>query len=259
MNTQKGIISLGLLIAIILGLLVVGGGAYYVGHQNAAPETTVYQDEANTPPVTQTTTRPPINTNPQPKPVTQPTAATVGVSGMTKYTDTDFGFSFWYPSSDSVTNAGEKIVVSGNGNEIDIQKVTSSDLSYKIPVGACGTCEPKTYYFDTAQHLWMMSTSPRDNYAPASGGQPADISKNTMGGLHIFYGQDKDLNRIVPLSARNFLSISDAAGWQGAPDEDAKLLGLTKTIVATDPSVATPVSAAEQNKTIQAEATAFGQ
>ena len=73
----------------------------------------------------------------------------------------------------------------------------------------------------------------------------------------MFYGQNKSLNRIVPLSANNFLSISDAAGWTGMPGEDAKLLGLVKTILALDPSVATPVSAEQQIATIQAEKAAY--
>ena len=38
-KTQRGFIGLGALIAIILGLVVVGGGAYYIGHQNVAPQT----------------------------------------------------------------------------------------------------------------------------------------------------------------------------------------------------------------------------
>lgn len=187
--------------------------------------------------------------------------AAISVPGMTQYTDTDFGFSFWYPSSYNVRSIPEtgEIIVSGSGNKIYIQKVTSSDLSYKIKATACGTCDKKTYYFDTVKHLWMFSRTDvlAGDYSPAWGGVPANISNNTMGGLHILKGQDKSLNVIIPLSARNFLSISDAAGWIGDPYEDAKLLGLTKTIVATDPSVATPVSIAEQNKIIQAEATVF--
>ena len=38
-NFQKGFIGLGALIAIVLGLIVIGGGAYYVIHQNTSPAT----------------------------------------------------------------------------------------------------------------------------------------------------------------------------------------------------------------------------
>ena len=41
MNTQKGFISIGILLAIILGVVVIGGGAYYIGHQSAAPQAPV--------------------------------------------------------------------------------------------------------------------------------------------------------------------------------------------------------------------------
>lgn len=376
MQNQRGFIGVGVVLLIVLGLIVVGGGAYYVGHQSASQTATKNFDNVPTLPTTnnpaQATTNTSTQTTQTQNTQTQKITATidqsslttlsttptitgtatgeaifginitndndqrlysgklsvvngrwslkvspallpgtypvyvyatplsgdttknvalasgtlivnaaastvsVSVSGMTKYTDADFGFSFWYPSGWTVSNlsgtgpgmfagttdkAGNlsagRIMVRGDGMELDIDKVTSTALAYKINVGACGTCDPKTYYFDTAKHLWMLSTSFSANVAPASGGQPADISNNTMGGLHIFYGQNKQLTRIVPLSARNFLSITDAAGWTGTPNEDAKVVSLTKTIVATDPSVATPVSAAEQTQTIQAEASAF--
>ncbi len=38
MSNQKGFIGFGILIAIVLGLLVVGGGAYYVTHQSAVSQ-----------------------------------------------------------------------------------------------------------------------------------------------------------------------------------------------------------------------------
>jgi hypothetical protein len=57
---------------------------------------------------------------------------------------------------------------------------------------------------------------------------------------------------IIPLSASHFLVIStdDVGGYTNQKY-------LVNTIVATDPSVATPVSQAEQIKTIQAEKTAY--
>jgi hypothetical protein len=69
---------------------------------------------------------------------------------MSKYTDNDFGFSFWYPSGYAVLSDEVQgtITMMGNGKEIEIRKVVSPDSSYKIKVGACGTCDSRTYYFD---------------------------------------------------------------------------------------------------------------
>ncbi|MDB5224981.1 MAG: hypothetical protein JWO43_603, partial [Candidatus Adlerbacteria bacterium] len=41
MNIQKGFISIGLLIAIILGVAVVGGGSYYVMQKMSAPQSDI--------------------------------------------------------------------------------------------------------------------------------------------------------------------------------------------------------------------------
>lgn len=55
MHTQRGFIGVGVLIAILVGLAVLGGGTYFVMQQNAQPQTPTYQDEINTLPTTQTT------------------------------------------------------------------------------------------------------------------------------------------------------------------------------------------------------------
>jgi hypothetical protein len=84
---------------------------------------------------------------------------------------------------------------------------------------------------------------------------PANVSRNTMGGLHMLYeGMESVYGSIVPVSTQHFLIVAPAIDGIYGPAE-AELLA--KTIVATDPSVATPVSAAEQLATIQAERDAY--
>jgi len=60
MQIQRGFVGLPVLIWIVLGLIVVGGGAYFVVHQNSVPQSPIYQDNTITPPTTQTTTNPPV-------------------------------------------------------------------------------------------------------------------------------------------------------------------------------------------------------
>ena len=82
--------------------------------------------------------------------------------------------------------------------------------------------------------------------------EPADISLNTMGGLHMFHGGTRFGSTVIPLSARNFLYIYSSSQGEYNPEQP-----LANTILATDISVATPMSAAEQIKIIQAEKDAY--
>lgn len=84
--------------------------------------------------------------------------------------------------------------------------------------------------------------------------KPADVSLNTMGGLHIFSTEQKGNASIIPLSAKHFLQVGE---YSGQNPGSGIHLPLVKTIVAIDPSVATPVSAAEQVQLIQAERRAY--
>jgi hypothetical protein len=212
----------------------------------------------------------------------------ISVPGMSKYTDADFGFSFWYPSSWKVTSVpypGQLdrsgnlrkgfINVTGDGVEIAIGKVYSEQRTFYVLGGPCGYCASVTYFFDPALHTWMKSYPDGVGGAPDMAqaqfeltkiAKPADISNNTMGGLHIFSTEQKENAAIIPLSARNFVHIygttytqqcASGCATDGGTDVKGNALLLAKTIVATDPSVATPMSAAEQIATIKAEQAAY--
>ena len=112
------------------------------------------------------------------------------------------------------------------------------------PVDGCG--QSKTYYFDTTSHTWMQEqyTFEDSTTTPIV----ANVSTNTMGGLHILYGNARfGDDVIIPLSAEHFLAVYDTN--TGTIREQL----LADTITATDPSVATPVSTDEQIQTIRKE------
>ena len=166
------------------------------------------------------------------------------VAGMSKYTDSDFGFSFWYPNGWTVIKHK-----SGSGSfspwEITITNPqnTTQNLAILETTSDSAVNNIEGYYFDSRLSTWMQQES---NTPP----QAADISNNTMGGLHVFPGNEQS---IIPLSANKFLSVSandvtNTVQWGQ----------LANTIVATDSSVATPVSTAQQIAAIQAEASAYG-
>jgi hypothetical protein len=232
---------------IVIGLLVVI--ALVLGYLALKPK-----NAARTAPVT---TTPVATTAPSPSP-TQPSS--VSVAGMQKYTDTSFGFSFWYPNTWTVTTPhnppfGAKLtgvtVVATLGLQpagqsypsILIQEAQSTTRSI-TDTGGAGPIGPVTYFFDTATHLWMTTPPEGDGTTKA-----ADISNNTMGGLHIFAGTSRFDTGIVPLSADNFVVIGDGGG--------ANATALTDTVVALDPSVATPVSVDQQIQVVQKEETSI--
>ena len=125
----------------------------------------------------------------------------ISVDGMTKYTDASLGFSFWYPSNWTVIPSPQnlpfgarlqsatvvkKLALQAPGEsspDILIQEARSTTRTI-TDTGGAGPIGPVTYYFDTTTHLWMMTASPDE------GGQTtaANISNNTMGGLHEFAG-----------------------------------------------------------------------
>ena len=186
----------------------------------------------------------------------QPTS----VAGMTKYTESSFGFSFWYPSGWKVTpepNGGIPTaeftgVYDQNGKLLfTIQEVSASDGDL---IGSSQFDENK-YYFDSQKSIWMMQHLTHADTNTGTPPQPADISANTMGGLHMFSRQSYD-DQIIPLSATKFVHIEDNVS--AAQGSTLKPLPLAKTLVATDPKVAIPVSTAQQTATIQAEASAYG-
>lgn len=201
------------------------------------------------------------------------------VPGMTKYIDTDFGFSFWHPIGSKVdaslvenVNAemefgkNTKVLKQIKTDAITILEVYSPDMSIygDNGVGPGPLSSYLNYFFDKNKHQWMVATdkSPRGD-PPAT--TTADISKNTMGGLHIFYGYERfGIKKIIPLSAHNFLVIyancSEASEHEcgfGKGSVWDKFERTIKTIVALDPSVATPRNYLDQREIVRVEARTY--
>jgi hypothetical protein len=188
----------------------------------------------------------------------------VSVPGMSQYTDKDFGFSFWYPNNYVVSEVPvtspsqyqdglvvKQLIVAMVGdtnlvhNAVSIREYTSPDSKVLVQSDCAKfACTPALYYFDKTTHTWMFSTEDPDTLQLGLSAT-ADVSDNTMGGLHIFR------SKTIPLSAHNFVTIGT---WTGAG-----IYGqlLAKTVTATDPSVATPVSQDQQIATIKAEQQAY--
>ncbi len=262
-NKQKGFI-VPFLIALIAVLLVGGGTYVYLNKKTVEPVT------QESPIIATSTTSIGSTQNPSSTIQQTNTPTNISVVGMSQYTDSDFGFSFWYPNSWSVKDmtgkslsplgdayngpAGSKVLRISNGTiAIDIHEYSSAnDSIIDYPNPAAGN-DPVEYYFDATSHTWMQ----RD-LGSATQDSAADVSVNTMGGLHMLTGAMRfQYDTIVPLSAQHFLIVA-YLGDAPYSSDDINQIPFVKTIVATDLSVAMPWSTALQTQTIQAEAKAYG-
>lgn len=243
MNNSRKNFSILLTVAIIIVALIVWGVYVLIHHKQS-----MQSSQSTISPTNTTSSNQPFNANhfsPQ------------------QYTDNNFGFTLSYPGdwqlkSIPVDQIGGEIsqamplsgFIIGNvdsvGNivpQISLFEAHSSSLSI---TDVYGPRPNLTYFFDPSIHTWMtVEKNPWGIVASTT----ADVSINTMGGLHMFGQHGQYSTMFIPLSAENFLVINDI----GSVDSTF----LAKTIVATDPSVATPISADQQASIIQAELNAY--
>jgi len=178
----------------------------------------------------------------------------ISVPGMSKYTDADFGFSFWYPSGWTLVDTP---VLSHNfegGKVIKHLEFTDASTPYarRISIDEFYTSSSSItdywrvgfikHYFDDSRQQWMIH-----DHSDGDSIHPVDIKIHTMGGLPIFESYQRN---IVPLTINNFIIVSGTA-------PNLLLQALAKTIISTDSSLATPISVSEQIKVIQAEKDAY--
>ena len=209
-----------------------------------------------------------LNDAPSPQSASYPSS--ISVPGMSKYTDSDFGFSFWYPSGWTVSHVKIMVYASGDTGDnpfknsssayaiskvVDGLKISdgkqASYLGYIISQNGLDSIYSGVridhIYFDPEKKQWKDDITEQNptGYTNRELNVSDLIADHTMGGLPYFFDEE------VPLNSSKFLIAND--------NEGPKLKALMKTIIATDPSVATPVSADEQIKTIQAEKEAYNQ
>ena len=177
---------------------------------------------------------------------------------MSQYTDSSFGFSFWYPSGWTVTvsDGCDPNMLVGSLNHSAVKTLDIGDATYYIDLCEITSTDGvyyeagkiyDQYYYDATTGLWMYNRHWDPQTGLGNHISPADLSDKTMGGLPIFAGQ------YVALSGNKFLNFE----INSEPNNSIDLSYFLNTIVATDPSVATPVSATQQEATIEAEQQAY--
>jgi hypothetical protein len=152
-------------------------------------------------------------------------------SVMSKYVDTGFGFSFWYPTAWTVTQEpvadptdggwfrGGTIVrrlrINEFGEDGPLSSVDVEELSaprgFLIVQGAHSTNPAgadQRFFFDQRTHIWMdalLSKPPEGGHRST---RPAALWGKTMGGLPILAGAGRGDDVIVPMDSTHLLVLT---------------------------------------------------
>lgn len=201
--------------------------------------------------------QPAVTTPPLIKVSTSP--APVNTYGLNEYTDSMYGFSFWYPSALEITSANTEDsanfpggvavetlqVGSIGGTSIVVVNSPTSTITDE-PSNHASPISQTEYFYDSASHQWMVAY-PQGANGPGSGATTtANVSKTTMSGLIMLPSGKRFDTTIIPLSKTLFLVISDGGGS-----------AFTNQMAETVAPTGAPVSASAQTAVLQAEAAAY--
>ncbi len=230
MKAPQGFVWLPILLVILAALAVFGGAYWYVHTQVKSSFTeTVYQCDKKVCPDGSTVGGTIQFGNDECDYVCPAaTSSTTGVSvlGMSKYTDADFGFSFWYPSGWKLQQ--EKVLRYGDSGRSKTVTLTGDDRTISLNV------------YDANMLIGFTPAVTLGVTMGNLGMAPASDTGSTSSGV------------VVRLSKTSSITISGHAFGES----DTDVIYLAKTIT-TDPSVARPASTAEQVKVVQAEKDAY--
>lgn len=223
--------NIGMWVLILLALLIgIAGGAYVFTHPQAFS------------PGGAATTTPPV---------------TVDAHGMREYSDSDFNFSFWYPSSwqiASTTGTDTKMFPGGTvvktlqvgtpGGVIiyvvhsPMQTITDEPYDHASPIA-----QTKYFYADASKQ-WMVAY-PEGTSFGALATTTANVSNTTLSGLIMLPSGRRFDTSIIPLRSTDFLVISDGGG------NSATVLAKTVSLSGT------PIDPAILSAALQTEADAY--
>jgi hypothetical protein len=229
MKNQHGKVKTWMLV--VLALLIAGGGACLLIRQQTFSPTGI------------ATTTSPVVAN---------------TYGMVQYTDPDFGFTFWYPSSwqilptttkDTTSFPGGTLVKTlqvGSPGGVMIYVVNSTAQTITDEQNGHASPIAKTkYFYNSASQQWMVAYPEGMNSGAPVATTTANVSNTTMSGLVMLPSGRRFDTSIIPLSTTIFLVVSDGGGSNATV--------LAKTVSLTDVSVDPSILSA----TLQAETNAY--
>ncbi len=219
-------------VLIVFALIIVGGGVYFFAQPQTALPTGIVKTTPSVPPNTY---------------------------GMTQYTDSNFGFTFWYPSSWKIISTTTKDTASFPGGTLvktiqvgspggvmiyvvnsTAQTITDEQNGHASPIAQT------KYFYSSTLGKWMVAYPEGIAAGISRATTTANISNTTMSGLIMLPSGRRFDTSIIPLSTTNFLVVSDGGGSNAAV--------LAKTISFVGASVNPSIL----STTLQAEANAYG-
>lgn len=134
--------------------------------------------------------------------------------GYASYTDTEFGFSFFYPKGWQVSESGNTVTIAIPGTEgdrinivkIEGDRVQNTDTKF-------GSV---SYFYDPENGLWMYETD-SDVISTSTRSGVAIGEFHTVAELPVFKGTQRWKTDIVALSVNKFLVFNITGGGNTAP------------------------------------------
>jgi len=205
--SNRGISTLIAIVIILLLVVVVGGGIlayryYYITGKE--------QPKIQTPaPITEKE-QPKIQT---PAPITEN-------SNWNMYTDSNFGYSFYYPKTWKVSFTDTDVTITNFGptanDDKNPDRITISEVQDSKVVVRSVKFGNTTLYYDNNSNQWM-ETSPNEKESYETG--PAPIEFKTISGLPVYFSTGRWKTVIIPLSHTKFLVLNiSGSGYKTALD-----------------------------------------
>jgi hypothetical protein len=146
-------------------------------------------------------------------------------SGMKRYVDAKYGFSFWYPGALAITVAAGnddqsfpggvavETVQVGPAGGVALHVVNSPQSTITDePNGHAAPIAQTKYFLDAALQIWMVASPEGPNAKTDGGAKAADMSKKTIGGLTMFPSGARFDTTIILLSKTRFVVVQDGGG-----------------------------------------------
>ncbi len=205
----------------------------------------------------------PKTPTPTPSPVATSTGSVpTNTYGMSEYTDSINGFSFWYPGALQVaaTTTEDRTSFPGGVAVETLQIGSMGDTSIFVVDSPSSTITDEAanhaspiaqteYFYDSSLGQWMVAfPQGRNDVGSSAATTTADISKTTMADLFMFPSGRRFDTTIVPLSTTRFLVITDGGGST-----------FTSQLARTVAPVGASIDPSAQSAALQAEEAAYAQ
>ena len=145
--------------------------------------------------------------------------------GMRQYTDTRYGFSFWYPKALQITvsttrdgksfpgGVAVETLQVGPAGGVSIHVVNSPKrMITDEPNGHASPIAQTKYFYDASSRKWMVAYPEGTNSGESGATTAADVSKKTIGGLPMLPSDARFDTTIIPLSTTRFIVVQDGGG-----------------------------------------------